>query len=82
MMQVRDAKTLVVDTLFPLLLIFVGVALSTIPIFREGVVRELDVSDLYPTPLSVATGSSFSNGPQIQSFYSNAIGYNKSAFLP
>lgn len=38
-MQRRDKKTLAIDTLFPVFLIIVGLALSTISFFKEGAPR-------------------------------------------
>jgi len=34
-------KTLGIDTVFPILLIIVGLALATITIFKDGVAREM-----------------------------------------
>lgn len=41
LMQVRDKKTLGIDTLFPIFLIIVGLSLATIAIFKDGVKREM-----------------------------------------
>mmetsp|Transcript_270 Transcript_270/g.475 ORF Transcript_270/g.475 Transcript_270/m.475 type:complete len:855 (-) Transcript_270:2340-4904(-) len=41
LMQVRDGKTLLIDTIFPIVLIFAGLALSTVAVIREGQEREL-----------------------------------------
>jgi len=41
LMQIRDKKTLGIDTIFPIILIFAGLALSTISIFKNGVAREM-----------------------------------------
>jgi hypothetical protein len=35
-MQVRDKKTLGIDTIFPILLILCGLALSTVAIIKDG----------------------------------------------
>lgn len=40
-MQRRDTKTLAIDTIFPVILIIVGLFLSTISFFKEGVAREM-----------------------------------------
>lgn len=40
-MQIRDKKTLSIDTIFPIILILVGLALATISIFKDGTPREL-----------------------------------------
>lgn len=40
-MQRRDTKTLAIDTIFPVILIVVGLALSTVSFFKEGVAREM-----------------------------------------
>jgi len=41
LMQIRDKKTLGVDTLFPIILIIIGLALATIVIFKNGVARDM-----------------------------------------
>lgn len=40
-MQIRDKKTLTIDTIFPIILILAGLALATISIFKNGVPREM-----------------------------------------
>jgi len=40
-MQVRDKKTLSIDTIFPVLLIIVGLALSTISFIKNSPPREM-----------------------------------------
>ena len=40
-MQIRDKKTLTIDTIFPIILILAGLALATIKIFKDGVPREM-----------------------------------------
>lgn len=40
-MQIRDKKTLSIDTIFPIMLILVGLALATISIFKDGVPRDM-----------------------------------------
>lgn len=49
LMQVRDQKTLAVDTCFPLVLIMLGMYLATIVLLKSGVPRDMDVSGIYPT---------------------------------
>lgn len=39
LVQVRDMKTLAIDTVFPVLLIICGLALATIAIFKNGEAR-------------------------------------------
>jgi hypothetical protein len=41
LMQIRDKKTLTIDTIFPIILILAGLALATISIFKDGVPREM-----------------------------------------
>ena len=48
-MQVRDMKTLGIDTVFPILLIIIGLALATITIFKDGVARDMSPY-IYSTP--------------------------------
>jgi len=38
-MQIRDVKTLGIDTIFPIVLIIAGLALATIAIFKDGIPR-------------------------------------------
>jgi len=38
-MQVRDSKTLGIDTIFPILLVVIGLALSTVTVFKPGADR-------------------------------------------
>ena len=52
LMQVRDKKTLSIDTIFPIFLILAGLALSTIAFFKDGVAR-LENPFLYPAPLNL-----------------------------
>ena len=51
-MQVRDRKTLGIDTIFPILLIIVGLALATISFFKTGAPREM-TPFLYPSPMQI-----------------------------
>jgi hypothetical protein len=51
-MQVRDRKTLAIDTIFPVLLIIIGLALSTISFIKPGPSR-LMTPFLYPAPLQM-----------------------------
>lgn len=41
-MQIRDKKTLLIFTLFPIILIFAGLALATIQVIKSGVVTEMN----------------------------------------
>jgi len=41
LMQVRDRKTLGIDTIFPILLIIIGLALATINFIKDGPAREM-----------------------------------------
>ena len=52
LMQVRDKKTLGIDTIFPILLILVGLALSTVAIFKDGKARTMSAT-IYPKPLKL-----------------------------
>jgi hypothetical protein len=52
LMQVRDRKTLGIDTIFPILLIIVGLALATISFFKQGAPR-LMTPFLYPSPMDI-----------------------------
>lgn len=52
LMQVRDRKTLGIDTIFPILLIIVGLALATISFFKQGAAREM-TPFLYPSPMKM-----------------------------
>ena len=46
-MQFRDKKTLVIDLLFPNILIIFGLWLSTLNFFTDGVPRDLSPSGLF-----------------------------------
>jgi hypothetical protein len=47
LLQIRDARTLLIEMLFPILFIFAGLALATIKPIREGIPRPLSPS-IYP----------------------------------
>lgn len=49
MVQIRDKKTLGIDTIFPVILIIVGLGLATIKTFQDGQSRTMD-STIYPQP--------------------------------
>ena len=51
LMQIRDRKTLAVDTIFPILLVVIGLALATVAIFKEGQPRVMSPLAIYPTPI-------------------------------
>jgi len=51
-MQIRDKKTLAVDTIFPILLVIIGLALATVAIFKEGAPRVMSPF-IYPTPIEL-----------------------------
>lgn len=53
LMQVRDQKTLVVDTIFPITLIIFGMYLATIQILKSGVARDMSVTSIYPGPINL-----------------------------
>jgi len=50
-MQIRDMKTLFIDTLFPVAVVIAGVGLATVAIFPQGV-RVAMTPALFPAPLS------------------------------
>lgn len=52
LMQVRDMKTLVVDTIFPVTLIIFGMYLATVQVIKNGQSREMSVSGIYPAPIN------------------------------
>lgn len=72
LMQVRDRKTLAIDTIFPVLLILVGLALSTISFFKNGQVREMTPS-LYTNELEMIynSNSALIGGDGIKNFMEN-----------
>ena len=49
-MQVRDKKTLGIDTVFPILLVIIGLALSTVTVFKPGVARLMSPYIYYNEP--------------------------------
>lgn len=50
LMQIRDKKTLSIDTIFPVILIIAGLALSTVAFFKDGQGREM-TPFIFPSPL-------------------------------
>jgi hypothetical protein len=52
LMQIRDKKTLGIDLIFPIILIFAGLALSTFSIIREGLSKEM-TPFMFPLNISV-----------------------------
>jgi hypothetical protein len=47
--QYRDRRTIVIEQLFPIFFIFVGFALGTIKVFRDGAPRILSPT-IFPSP--------------------------------
>lgn len=47
-MQIRDKRTLGIDTLFPIALIIMGLWLATLAIFKDGVPRTMRADYIYP----------------------------------
>jgi hypothetical protein len=52
LMQVRDKKTLGIDTIFPIWLIVAGLALSTVAVIRDGRSRSMSPA-IYPAPVTM-----------------------------
>lgn len=52
LMQVRDTKTLVVDTIFPVTLIIFGMYLATVAVLKSGQSRAMSVAEIYPAPIN------------------------------
>jgi hypothetical protein len=50
---VRDKKTLGIDTVFPVLLIVAGLALSTVAVIKDGQTRVMNPASIYPQPLEI-----------------------------
>lgn len=75
LMQIRDRKTLAVDTIFPILLIIVGLALSTISFFKEGPPREMspfiytDTLDMVYNENSALINDKLQNLPEVDAFW-------------
>jgi len=77
LMQVRDSKTLSIDTIFPIMLIMVGFALATVSFFKDGPSR-LMTPFIYPTPINLYYNSNSSLIPEanftdIQNFMTNDV---------
>jgi len=53
LVQVRDKKTLGIDTVFPVLLIMAGLALSTVAVIKDGQARSMNPATIYPAPVSI-----------------------------
>jgi len=86
-MQIRDKKTLGIDTIFPIVLIIVGLALATVSIFKDGVPRLMSpyIFNQVPMKLIYNTNSESLNGPEnellIKSFIEdNIVGKNETAW--
>lgn len=87
LMQRRDTKTLAIDTIFPILLIIVGLALSTISFFKDGVPREMspfifptDKLDLVYNTNSGLINKDLNNLAEIDPFYQKGwVGMNSSS---
>lgn len=64
LVQIRDKKTLGIDTVFPVVLIIVGLALATIKTFQNGGARTMS-SALYPQPNNVyVNGNSYNTAKE------------------
>ena len=48
LMQIRDQKTLAIDTILPIVLIVMGLWLATLAIFKDGVARTMSPEFIYP----------------------------------
>ena len=48
LVQVREKKTLGIDTVFPVLLIVAGLALSTVADIKDGQTRTMNPATIYP----------------------------------
>eukprot|EP00347_Sterkiella_histriomuscorum_P002219 403369012 len=62
-LQVRDFRTLVIELIFPIFLIFCGLALASISIFKDGQARQITPA-IFPKPNPL-----FINSPYSDSFY-------------
>ena len=88
LMMLRDKKTLSIDTIFPIILIIAGLALSTVAVIKDGVQREMSPFIFPPDKGSDQYGiyfngaSNFISKPEdIQSFMEDSfMGLNSSAF--
>ena len=49
LLQVRDPRTLIIEIFFPIIFIFVGLALANVKVFKDGIPRLLSPS-LFPQP--------------------------------
>lgn len=48
LMQIRDQKTLAIDTILPIVLIIMGLWLATLALFKDGSARTMLPSYIYP----------------------------------
>lgn len=69
LMQIRDKKTLGIDAIFPVILIFAGLALATVAVIKEGRAREM-TPFIFPIPIPAVTNdkSEFLTAEQVASF--------------
>jgi len=79
LVQIRDKKTLGIDTVFPIILIIVGLALSTIKTFKDGQARTMS-PNIYPQPNSGYSNenSLYLESSDISDFMSNYLYVNDS----
>jgi len=73
LMQVRDQKTLGIDTIFPVLLILVGLALSTISFIKNGVSRDMSPF-IYPGPFNFfynGNSALVASTPELTTFFTD-----------
>lgn len=86
LMQIRDRKTLAVDTLFPIALIILGMYLATIVLLKSGVPRDMQPTSIYPDPIQLfynKDSNQMTNQTQmdtIKSFHDLIISKNTTAF--
>jgi hypothetical protein len=48
LMQIRDKKTMAIDTIFPIILILIGLWLATLSIYHDGAPRTVCPEAIYP----------------------------------
>jgi len=86
LMQIRDRKTLAVDTLFPIALIILGMYLATIVLLKSGVPRNMQPTAIFPDPIELfynTNSNQMTNQTQmdlIKSFHDGIINKNTTAY--
>ena len=73
LLQVRDPRTLIIEIFFPIIFIFVGLALANVKVFKDGIPRLLSPS-LFPQPSHLYYNSPSFNDEKTDTFVTDYFG--------